>query len=716
MNDKYNQSIEDIKNTQNKLINDINDNIITKLEHIDSINNKIIDSISSLIQDNKENSKKIESIKKARALIKELLTEIANAKSPEDIAKIRTKLNYYINIIKKEIISKNLNDELISSYSSIIQSTRKEVSRKIRLLKRNTKIQEIIKSNNNYSNLTVEKKKELSKNISSEKAYTKRFVNEYYNDDILQEKLNNNSTPETDNKSDKTKETSFNKTNEENKNRYQEMFDALYNEIDTKFFNEKSLEKVYKKMEEIIDKISDNTYRMRLKIVRYSINTLHSYLNDLKNLKNTFVNLSDFIHSYDIIIDKEKDNLLNSVRNFMIDSNKNVAKKIDKIRQERFDYTLDNLQKDEIKSSTLKRYIEHLIESNEAITNEEQKKNNLIIIEQLKRSSYLLSEYEEINNIDKYIEEKKYKEKIDMIISHLNNEKDLLFPPIYKFIKEEINRLDNITDTDRKEQLKFNEIKQFLESNQATINDYNNEYNRLIKINEKINDSKLKNNNDIFIRRINYNIKLVNKITNDMLLAEDHPDQLIELVNNYKKDIEKYKPLLFPTFIKNLDIFLQKIEIIAKKKSTQRIDNPNTSNLLKKFNLKDENEIQNFINIAMKNLNNKLYNLDVYNNTIDDLISLNSKITNEALHHKNGKFIENVRISFELLSTYIREKENSNLNVIRDCQNLLDLFESKITNLYYNEYLLTPIYDFLNKEMINLNSRLDLMKEIVRGL
>ena len=104
----YSEKIEKINNERILMLNIIKENI--NKNNI-SLSNNLNNIISTLNEDEK-NTKKYKSILKAKQLIFELTEQIIIATSIEEITNLRKKINYYINKIKKELASREINEEV----------------------------------------------------------------------------------------------------------------------------------------------------------------------------------------------------------------------------------------------------------------------------------------------------------------------------------------------------------------------------------------------------------------------------------------------------------------------------------------------------------------------------------------------------------------------------------------------------------------------------
>ncbi len=131
-----------------------------------------INNVFEVLKKDEISIKKLESLTKAQKIIEGLTKEILTCNNPEEISNIRRKINYYINKIKKELISRGVSEEVIVEYMSKVKFLRRNISLLIRTLKRKEKIKEI-----QYLLVSKEDKPRLTKLIR----YENRFNNKYLN-------------------------------------------------------------------------------------------------------------------------------------------------------------------------------------------------------------------------------------------------------------------------------------------------------------------------------------------------------------------------------------------------------------------------------------------------------------------------------------------------------------------------------------------------------
>lgn len=155
------EKITKINNDRKILLETVRDDI--KCNGL-STSNKI-NEIVSIIELDEKNVKKYNSIISAKEIISQLMEEIALAETKDDVEKIRTKINYYINKIKNEMKKRNISKEYFDELYSKTAILRKDISKYIRYLKRENNINRIKKLNDNLKDLSNEDREELKKII-----------------------------------------------------------------------------------------------------------------------------------------------------------------------------------------------------------------------------------------------------------------------------------------------------------------------------------------------------------------------------------------------------------------------------------------------------------------------------------------------------------------------------------------------------------------------
>ena len=183
-----------------------------------SIDNNIISTeaaindVLSVIEFDDKSIKEYQAIIKAKELITNLTYEIINSDSPEEIVSIRNRVNYYIKKIRNILKQRGVKDSDINYIMNNISKVRKNYAKYIRVLNRNSKINEIILLNDNIDDLSIEDKERLKRLLKNEMNYVRRnnpsssetFNNHLDDNDIVINELDNNvnTVKETPNKLD----------------------------------------------------------------------------------------------------------------------------------------------------------------------------------------------------------------------------------------------------------------------------------------------------------------------------------------------------------------------------------------------------------------------------------------------------------------------------------------------------------------------------------
>ena len=166
--------IEKIKSDHIELLKKARNDILENREKVaESINDVI-----SIIDFDEKSVKKQKAAHQAQELIATLTKEIVEAKTKEDVIEIRKKLNYYMNKIKAEIKSRELDEKYLTDYQAKITYLRKDIAKYIRFLKREDNIAEIDKLYSNYENLSKEEMVTLKKALKKEVNYNRRNLAE----------------------------------------------------------------------------------------------------------------------------------------------------------------------------------------------------------------------------------------------------------------------------------------------------------------------------------------------------------------------------------------------------------------------------------------------------------------------------------------------------------------------------------------------------------
>ena len=112
------------------------------------LNNKMrlrteIRSVINIIKTDNEACNKSIELAKAQNIIDDVIDEIVNSNSKEDIIKLRNRLNYYINKIKNIMKQRGMSEKDIEDYSQKVTDVRKSISKYLRFVKRNENIETI---------------------------------------------------------------------------------------------------------------------------------------------------------------------------------------------------------------------------------------------------------------------------------------------------------------------------------------------------------------------------------------------------------------------------------------------------------------------------------------------------------------------------------------------------------------------------------------------
>lgn len=170
---KVDVRIKKIKKDHANLLKLVRGSIVKNQNKFSSEIGKVINGLNY----DEKNMKRYEAMKKAQELIVSLTEEILEAKTVEEIASIRSRLNYYINKIKTELKKRNVKQSMIDKYQEKSNYLRKDIAKYIRFLKRKNNIDEIEKLYSNYDNLTKEEKETLKKALRREVSYNNRNLN-----------------------------------------------------------------------------------------------------------------------------------------------------------------------------------------------------------------------------------------------------------------------------------------------------------------------------------------------------------------------------------------------------------------------------------------------------------------------------------------------------------------------------------------------------------
>lgn len=308
--------------TNEEKINKINNERKTMLEKVkanlsnnSNLSMNSIDKVVETVSYDEKNTKEYKAILQAKTMIANLTKSIIEAKTPEEIADNRRKINYYINKIKKILESRGVTPAEIENMSQSVNYMRKDMSEYIRFLKRENNINEIVRLNNNFSSLSEEEKNKLKRLLRNEVNYIKR-------------KQINESKPKTITKNIETKTelSSFEKLESLLLiNNESEELKEIINEFKEKDFStilKEKLEKEVKHLDEKDEKLSaalkeklnkkdssineakkDNSVdRFETLSIRYSLKNLHVYNSSFgKNCVSLIKNIPSYISNKKLV-------------------------------------------------------------------------------------------------------------------------------------------------------------------------------------------------------------------------------------------------------------------------------------------------------------------------------------------------------------------------------------------------------------------------------
>lgn len=167
--------IKKIKNDNKELLGKSKEELNNNSEEFQSIVTKVTDEIKA----HTDNAKKIKTYSKVNELILSLSNEINNCDDVEKIMKLRNRLNYYINKVRKELEKREFVTLNICKYRDASTEYRKSIAKNIRYLKRINNIDEIERLNSNFDNLSEEELLSLKKIIKKEQDYNSRNLKKY---------------------------------------------------------------------------------------------------------------------------------------------------------------------------------------------------------------------------------------------------------------------------------------------------------------------------------------------------------------------------------------------------------------------------------------------------------------------------------------------------------------------------------------------------------
>lgn len=173
-----NEKIEQIRNERRELLNKVRENIKNK-NNLAATN---IWEIMEAMYKEEKSTKEYIAIIKAKEMISELTIKIVEAKNVEEIISLRKKVNYYINKIKKILKDRGITPTELNKLSNNVNYMRKDISKYIRILKRENSLNEIVAMNESLDTLSIDEVKKLKQLIEIEKKYNKRNISSLENE------------------------------------------------------------------------------------------------------------------------------------------------------------------------------------------------------------------------------------------------------------------------------------------------------------------------------------------------------------------------------------------------------------------------------------------------------------------------------------------------------------------------------------------------------
>lgn len=172
MSINYDEKIEKINSDRILMLQTVKELIVKD-------NNLISDDVENTIyflNIDTENINEYDAIIKAKDLILDLVMEISMATSIEDIVKLRNKINYQINKVKKEIAKRNISPVTFEQFYNKVTELRKNISMYLRFLKRESTLIEIRELYDRLDYLSDEDRMRLKKLLANELKYNKRVL------------------------------------------------------------------------------------------------------------------------------------------------------------------------------------------------------------------------------------------------------------------------------------------------------------------------------------------------------------------------------------------------------------------------------------------------------------------------------------------------------------------------------------------------------------
>jgi hypothetical protein len=669
---KYIDFENDIKNkitSIRKNYNLLKGQIEENKKNIKELNMNIIDDIKeNLINLGKEynilkekNTKNKKELEIRENKIKELIKDLIPLEEVEEVD-----INDKDNIINKiDKINKEL--EILNNDIIILKNIDKINENK--LIKEDVDYEkynkDYIKIDNEISKIN---KEEINKLVNKKEVY--QYVEKVNIEEFLINYKENISKLEKLNKEKHEYEIILKKYNKQLKIINEETYNNYklkLEEID-KIYNKEILEQLKYKtnilnLEDIEIKDIDKQHN-EIIILEKEINKINENINKLKNIevieKNKTINEENYKY-YKNILDKilkiydneisinNYNGTLKDIKDLEIEDMKKIYINLEKYKEEK-----NNLEKEEYKIGQLDIKINNKYINNENEYNKELKLLEIKKIELEKLNNQLDKIKNDYTKIKTIINEK-YK-GIKNLKCIINNDNDLCnVEGQITIIKENINNLN----------------KKYL------INLLNNDYNKKeiddIFKQENINIKYLKENIDKIYHYLNNNNKVI----------DNNKEKLEKDLNNFNKEIEKYK---------NNKLFIEKIEyenkLVNKEKNKEEIINK-----IEIYNKKYEEiqkELKNYIlNKEIDEKQNKLNDINKRKIELNYLINNLTEQLYNILYYK--EFIEKEIIHYKKYQNYLINKGELD-NYEKDKKQFINKHDIIIKNMYniYYYYLELP--------------------------
>lgn len=276
-------------------------------ENNDILSEKVDATIRTLDFDDK-NVKEYKNIIKAKQLIFKLTEEITKATTMEEVIKLRKKINYYINKIKKEMLIRNVSPEVLEDTFNQVALLRQNIAKFIRYLKKEPTREKIENWYENINNLSLEESLEFKKDIRNELKYNKRNLNNMINilnKPLPKNKLKKQTEVKVERKADEEQKIEIPKIIK--RNEFEET-DLLNTPIEFNTSISTSNDVLTSVAENLMLNKEYLENRLNMYNLKYPLSELFEYNNGfLKKCVNLFKNMGKYYHNKKIIKFAEQD-------------------------------------------------------------------------------------------------------------------------------------------------------------------------------------------------------------------------------------------------------------------------------------------------------------------------------------------------------------------------------------------------------------------------